>query len=71
MASLAGHTVRIAHTLIGLGGAAMLSWGVAMIYTPAGWICGGAALLEAARELAGARAVQAVAPAPAAAQQVR
>lgn len=44
-ASLAGHTVRIANVLPGLAGAAMVSWGAAMIYTPAGWITGGIALL--------------------------
>ena len=71
MASLAGHTVRIAHSLLGLAGAAMLSWGVAMIYTPAGWICGGAALLEAARELAAARTAAPAPAAPSPQQQVR
>lgn len=44
-ASLAGHTVRIANVLPGLAGAAMVSWGAAMIYTPAGWMVGGTALL--------------------------
>lgn len=44
-ASFAGHTVRISGVLPGLAGAAMVSWGAAMIYTPAGWIAGGAFLL--------------------------
>lgn len=39
------YPVRIANTLPGLAGAAMVSWGAAMIYTPAGWITGGAFLL--------------------------
>lgn len=52
--SIAGHTVRIAHSLVGLAGAAMLSWGVAMIYVPAGWISGGVFLCAMAYELAGA-----------------
>lgn len=50
--TIAGHTVRIAHTLIGLAGAAMASWGVSMIYAPAGWILGGGFLLWLAKELA-------------------
>jgi hypothetical protein len=50
-ASLAGHTVRIANVIPALAGFAMLSWGVAMIYTPAGWIAGGACLLAIGREL--------------------
>lgn len=50
-AAFAGHTVRIAHSLIGLAGAAMVSCGAAMIYNPAGWICGGAFLLLLAFEL--------------------
>jgi hypothetical protein len=44
-ASLAGHTVRIANVLPGLAGAAMVSWGAAMIYTPVGWMLGGTSLL--------------------------
>jgi hypothetical protein len=39
------HTVRIANVLPGLAGAAMASWGVSMIYGPAGWITGGVFLL--------------------------
>lgn len=45
LAALLGHTVRIANVLPGLAGAAMTSWGAAMIYTPAGWMLGGGALL--------------------------
>jgi hypothetical protein len=62
IATLAGHTVRIAHTLLALAGAAIVSWGAAMIYTPAGWILGGGFLLWAASELssaAGARSAAA------------
>lgn len=51
-AAIAGHTVRIAHTLLALAGAAMVSWGVAMIYIPAGWITGGLFLCGFAYELA-------------------
>jgi hypothetical protein len=58
-AVLAGHTVRIAHSLIGLAGAALVSWGAAMIYVPAGWIAGGAFLLWLATELAGAAGARA------------
>lgn len=62
-APIAGHTVRIAHSLVvGLAGAAMVSWGVAMIYIPAGWISGGVFLLWVANDLstaAGARAAAA------------
>jgi hypothetical protein len=61
-----GHTVhviiRIAHTLIGLAGAAMVSWGASMIYSAAGWIAGGGFLLWLAYDLsnaAGARAAAA------------
>lgn len=49
-ATLAGHTVRIANVLPGVAGAAMVSWGAAMIYTPAGWIAGGVFLLGAGFE---------------------
>ena len=45
LASLIGHTVRIANVLPGLAGAAMVSWGASMIYEPAGWVAGGAFLL--------------------------
>jgi len=55
-AAFAGHTVRIAHSLIGLAGAALVSWGAAMIYTPAGLITGGGFLLLFAWELAGVAA---------------
>lgn len=62
-ASITGHTVRIAHSVVvGLTGAALVSWGAAMIYTPAGWIAGGGFLLWLANDLsaaAGARAVAA------------
>lgn len=52
-AEFAGHTVRIAHiSVLGLAGAAMFSWGVAMVYTPAGWISGGLFLCAFAYELA-------------------
>ena len=51
LAAILGHTVRIANVLPGLAGAAMASWGVAMIYTPAGWITGGIALLAFGREI--------------------
>lgn len=51
LATLIGHTVRIANVLPGLAGAAMVSWGAAMIYTPAGWIAGGIALLAFGREI--------------------
>ena len=51
LVAFAGHTVRIAHSLIGLAGAAMVSWGASMVYSPAGWITGGAFLCWAAREL--------------------
>lgn len=60
--SIAGHTVRIAHSVVGLTGAALVSWGAAMIYIPAGWIAGGAFLLWLANDLsaaAGARAAAA------------
>jgi hypothetical protein len=43
-ATIAGHTVRKANVLPGLAGAAMVSWGAAMIYTPAGWMLGGVML---------------------------
>lgn len=56
MVAFAGHTVRIAHSLVGLAGAAMVSWGASMIYSPAGWITGGCALLWAANELSGVAA---------------
>lgn len=53
-ATSAGHTVRIANrtagVLPGLAGAAMVSWGAAMIYTPAGWILGGGFILAAGFE---------------------
>lgn len=52
LASLAGHTVRIAHILPGMAGAAMVSYGAAMIYTPAGVIIGGAFLLLIDRQIA-------------------
>lgn len=52
LATIAGHTVRIANQigtlLIALAGFSIVSWGVAMIYTPAGWICGGLSLLAIA-----------------------
>lgn len=51
LVTIAGHTVRIAHSLVGLAGAAMVSWGVSMIYSPAGWITGGAFLCWTAFEL--------------------
>lgn len=44
-ATIAGHTVRKANVLPGLAGAAMVSWGAAMIYTPVGWMLGGVFLL--------------------------
>lgn len=51
LVAVAGHTVRIAHSLVGLAGAAMVSWGASMIYSPAGWIIGGGFLIWAALEL--------------------
>jgi len=48
---LAVHTVRIAHTLISLAGAAIISWGASMIYSPAGWIIGGGFVLWLGSEL--------------------
>jgi len=59
LAALAGHTVRIAHTLFGAAGACLVSWGAAMIYVPAGWICGGGFLLWIANELAAVAATRA------------
>ena len=48
-ATVAGHTVRIANRigtlLIALAGFSLISWGVSMYSTPAGWILGGASLL--------------------------
>jgi hypothetical protein len=52
IAALAGHTVRIAHALPGLAGAAMVSWGAAMVYEPAGLIVGGAFMLLLDRQTA-------------------
>lgn len=53
-ATLAGHTVRIANRigtlLIALAGFSLVSWGVAMYSTPAGWITGGVSLLAVAYE---------------------
>lgn len=49
--TFAGHTVRISNVLPGLAGAAMVSWGAAMIYTPAGYITGGLMLLAIAYEI--------------------
>jgi hypothetical protein len=51
LAGLAGHTVRYANVAPALAGFALMSWGAAMIYVPAGWICGGASLLLIGREL--------------------
>jgi hypothetical protein len=49
LATTAGHTVRIANraapVLPSLAGFGLVSWGAAMIYTPAGWITGGVSLL--------------------------
>jgi hypothetical protein len=49
LAAPAGHTVRIANRLApvvpALAGFSLVSWGAAMIYTPAGWIAGGLSLL--------------------------
>lgn len=54
-APIAGHTVRIANSvapvLPALAGFSLVSWGAAMIYSPAGWITGGLALLAIAREI--------------------
>lgn len=51
-ATVAGHTVRIANRigtlLIALAGFSLISWGVSMYSTPAGWICGGVSLLAIA-----------------------
>ena len=52
LARPAGHTVRIAHILPGMAGAAMVSYGAAMIYTPAGVIIGGGFLLLLDRQIA-------------------
>lgn len=56
--NLAVHTVRIAHSLVALVGAALVSWGAAMIYSPAGWITGGAFLLWLANDLSTAAAAR-------------
>jgi hypothetical protein len=52
LAVLAGHTVRIANrvgtVLLALAGFSLVSWGVAMYSTPAGWITGGVSLLVVA-----------------------
>ena len=56
--NLAVHTVRIAHTLISLAGAAIVSWGASMIYTPAGWIVGGGFVLWLGSELSAAAAAR-------------
>lgn len=51
LAAAAGHTVRYANVAPALAGFALVSWGAAMIYVPAGWIAGGCSLLLIGREL--------------------
>lgn len=55
LATLTGHTVRIANAAApvapALAGFGLVSWGAAMIYTPAGWIAGGLSLLLIGREI--------------------
>lgn len=51
VADFAGHTARYANVAPALAGFALVSWGAAMIYVPAGWIAGGISLLLIARDV--------------------
>jgi hypothetical protein len=51
LAVLTGHTVRIANVFPALAGFAMVSWGAAMVYVPAGWMLGGLSLLWIGSEI--------------------